>query len=292
MPDLAVVFDNQQVAPGGTVSGNVFVNYEGSARSVTVSLVNREHQNGMDVDRVIQSEVIATPEGLRPGQRFPFSFAVPLEATAVTSRPRPRVLAAGWVTGGQKWGVAARIDRPGMDHKAFAGLMVVPPPSTVPAMALVMPDEISRMQRDPGRGINTPQMSLRGFLRPTMLNPADRIGIRCDPPAARQGQALMVDVNVPVELGTDFSLGLFLYLQDHAVNSLESGTDRYIWSVWSEAVPVQAAGVSRIVMRVPTDASPTRHGRMYSTWWDVRPCHGSSTKHPSQRSSQPVVIRP
>ncbi len=292
MSDLAVVFDRQQVMPGETVKGTVFVNYEGKARSLTITLVNREQHGSLySFDRVITSEDIATPHGLRAGQRFPFSFALPLEATPMfRSMPTGRFV-IDRSTRDRFWGVSAEIDRRGLDHKAFSGLDVVRLPPEHPAMALVMPHEVEQMQCNTDRGINTMQRSQNGFIRPKLVTPADGIGIRCDPPVARRGQALMVDVNVPAELGPDFAIGLFLYESYWASSGRNRPATERFRTVWSEAQPIPALGVSRMVLRVPSDQPPTHHGWQLATWWDVRPCFGSGPEEPSQRISQPVIIR-
>ena len=293
MADIAVVFDRQRVSPGGPVTGTVFVNYEGQARSLKISLVNREqYRERYSFDRVISTQVIETPDGLSAGQRFPFSFALPLEATPMFRCMVSRRFIGDWETGDRLWGVSAEVDRRGRDQKAFSGLDVVPPPPELPAMALVMPHEIEQMQRDPDRGVNTTQRSRGRFTRPGSVNPADGIGIRCAPPAARRGQALMVDVNIPVELGVNFSIGLFLYESFWASSGNNSPPSERFRLVWSQTQPVARSGVSRMVLRVPQEQAPTHHGWQLSTWWDVRPCFGVSDGEPSQRNSQPVIIRP
>lgn len=292
VPELAIVFDNQQVTPGTTVSGSVFVNYEGSARSLSISLVDRaDHGMSGIADRTVQTRCIQIADGLQAGQRFPFSFALPLDASPLF-RGEPLGLTFGnQRTATRMWGVSAQIDRPGFDPKAFAGLFVQPSPPEVPVMAMVLPHEIEQMQNDPARGTNSKQLSLPWFARGSEVNPADGVSIRCDPPAARQGQALMVDVHVPVGFGSDFSVGLFLYEQ-YWVGSDGGGSTEKFREVWSAAQPVSVEGESRLILRVPSDQAPTHQGKRVSTWWDVRPCFGGGTSGPSQRISQPVIIRP
>jgi len=202
-----------------------------------------------------------------------------------------RALVGGRSTGDRLWGVSAQIDRPGFDRKDFRGLEVVPHPPELPAMALVLPHEIGVMQRDRDRGINTSQRSARSAFRPKMTNPADGVALRCDQPAARRAQALMVDVNLPRELGLEFSIGLFLY-ESSWERSGESGSIERFREIWASAQPIGQVGVSRMVLRVPPDQAPTHHGERVSTWWDVRPCFGQGTDDPSQCVSQPVIIRP
>lgn len=289
MTKVAVVLDRQDVSPGETVTGSVFVNVEGKARSVTVRLVHREGYGSWATDRVVAQEVHATPAGLQAGQRFSFSFPLPLDASPLFRCVPPRTLDPEMSD--RVWGVSAQIVRDWkIDHKAFAALDVRPQPPTVPVTALVFPHEIQMTQSNPVTGVNTPQRSRSRLLAMRRPNPADSVGIRCDPPAARRGHALMVDVNRPGGLDGALSLGLFLY-HSYWVGGGESRRRQVFREAWAHAVPIPERESERLVLPVPPDQAPTHHGVDVASWWDVRPCWGEGTDEPSQRSSQPVIIR-